>query len=246
MGTLFGNYGSAFFSINWLNNAFIQFFQVMHNWIHSVVTNPNISYGLTIIIVTVIIRLVLFPLNYKQIKSQVAMNEIQPELKKLQNKYKNDPQKQQQEMMKLYKEYGVNPLGGCLPLLIQWPILIALYYVFNNLSKIDPSITNVTFLGLKLMDSAVLSPSHWYTWILPILSGLLTYLSTAIMTSKNADSAQIKQTRMMGGFMTLFITYMSFKFSTALVLYWVTNSLFQIGQTLVTQRSQKVKKEEVK
>ncbi|NFD87822.1 membrane protein insertase YidC [Clostridium botulinum] len=243
MDILLGKCGLVFFSINWLNNAFVKFFQVIHSWVHTLFTNPNISYGLTIIVLTLIIRIVLFPLNYKQIKSQVAMTEIQPEIKKLQEKYKNDPQRQQQEMMKLYKEYGVNPLGGCLPLLLQWPILIALFYVFNNLSKIEPSIVNVTFLGVKLMEPAILKPEYWYTWILPIVSALLTYFSTVIMTSKNSDSAQVKQTKMMSGFMTLFVVYMSFKFPTALVLYWITNSLFQIGQTVITQRSQQKKKE---
>lgn len=241
MDIVLRNYGLAFFSINWLNNAFVKFFQVIHSWVSAAFSNPNVSYGLTIIVLTLIIRTVLFPLNYKQIKSQVGMNEIQPEMKKLQEKYKNDPQRQQQEMMRLYKENGVNPLGGCLPLLLQWPILIALFYVFNNLSKIEPSITNVTFLGVKLMESAVLNPQYWYTWILPVISALLTYFSTVIMTSKSADSAQVKQTKMMSGVMTIVILYMSFKFPTALVLYWITNSIFQIGQTIVTQRSQKRK-----
>jgi YidC/Oxa1 family membrane protein insertase len=227
------NYGLLALKINWLNNALVQFFGIIHNGVHSIVGNPNISYGLTIIIVTLIIRLLLFPLNYKQIRSQVKMNEIQPEMKKLQEKYKNDPQRQQQEIMKLYKENNVNPLGGCLPLLLQWPILIALYYVFNNLGLIEPNIANVTFMGLKLMGTATSNPG---TWVLPILSGVLTYLSTAVMTpAGTGDNAQAKQTRNMSIGMSILITYMSFRFTSALVLYWVTNSLFQIGQTLITR-----------
>lgn len=224
------SYSLAALKITWLNNILIQFFNVMHKGVHSVFNNPNLSYGLTIILVTIIIRLILFPLNYKQIKSSVKMSEMQPKLQKLQERYKNNPQKYQEEMMKLYKENGVNPMGGCLPLLLQWPILIALYYVFNNLATIDPEITNVTFLGLKLMGIPTSNPG---TWILPILSGVLTYISTAVTTAKVDDSPQAKQTRNMSIFMSIFITYMGFKFSTALVIYWVTNSLFQIGQTLL-------------
>lgn len=245
MDIFFINYGLFALKTNWLNNALVQFFGIIHNGVHSIISNPNISYGLTIILVTVIIRLVLFPLNYKQIRSQVKMNEIQPELKKVQEKYKNDPQRQQQEVMKLYKDKGVNPLGGCLPLLLQWPILIALYYVFNNLGTIEPNIANVTFLGLKLMGTATSNPG---TWILPILSGALTYLSTAIMTPGGGNSAQAKQARNMSVGMSIFITYMSFRFTSALVLYWVTNSLFQIGQTLLMKAMDKknVVKEELK
>jgi YidC/Oxa1 family membrane protein insertase len=222
---------------NFLKDALVQFFSFIHSAVQNIVNNPNVSYGLTIILVTIIIRLVLFPLNYKQIKSQVKMSEIQPEIKQLQAKYKNDPQKQQQEMQKLYKENGVNPLGGCLPLLLQWPILIALYYVFNNLGTNEPEIANATFLGLKLMGIAALN--NPVTWILPLLSGALTYYSTTIMTSKNADPAQLKQTATMSIGMSIMITFMSFKFSTALVLYWVTNSVVQIAQTILMKKTDK-------
>lgn len=219
---------------SFLNNALVEFFRFIHSAVQAVVGNPNVSYGLAIILMTIIIRLILFPLNYKQIKSQVKMSEIQPQIKQLQAKYKNDPQKQQQEMAKFYKENGVNPLGGCLPLLLQWPILIALYYVFNNLGVNEKDIADATFLGLKLMGIADMS--NPLTWILPLLSGALTYYSTTIMTSKNADEAQIKQTRTMSIGMSIMITFMSFKFSTALVLYWVTNSVVQITQTLLMKK----------
>lgn len=222
---------------NFLNNILVEFFSLIHRGVQSLIANPNISYGLTIIFVTIIIRLVLFPLNYKQIKSQVKMSEIQPQLKQVQEKYKKDPQKQQQEVAKLYKENGVNPLGGCLPLLLQWPILIGLYYVFNNLGTNEPEIANATFLGLKLMGVADMSNPA--TWILPLLSGALTYYSTVIMTSKNADSAQQKQTATMSIGMSIMITFMSFKFSTALVLYWVTNSIVQVSQTLLMKKMDK-------
>ncbi|MGE5226510.1 MAG: membrane protein insertase YidC, partial [Planctomycetaceae bacterium] len=93
---------------------------------------PN--YGLSIIILTILIRFLVFPLGIKQIKSMQHMQAIQPKVKELQKKYKNNKQKLQEEQMKLYKEAGVNPLGGCLPLLLQFPILIAMYSVIKPVS----------------------------------------------------------------------------------------------------------------
>ncbi|MCY6356375.1 membrane protein insertase YidC [Clostridium sp. ZS2-4] len=221
------NYAAVVFKIDWLNNALVKFFEYIHNGVHSLIPNANLSYGLSIILVTIIIRLILFPLNYKQIRSTVKMNEIQPEMKKLQEKHKNDPQRQQQEMMKLYKKHGVSPLGGCLPILLQWPILIALYAVFMNL----PGIEGVKFLWLNNL-AAPASMSDPATWILPVVSGATTYFSTLLMGNKAGDSAQSKQMGTMNIGMSIFITWMSFKFTSALVLYWVTNNLFQIGQTI--------------
>jgi YidC/Oxa1 family membrane protein insertase len=166
------NYAAIVFKIDWLNNALVKFFEYIHNGVHSLIPNANLSYGLAIILVTIIIRLILFPLNYKQIRSTVKMNEIQPEMKKLQEKYKNDPQRQQQEMMNLYKKHGVSPLGGCLPILLQWPVLIALYAVFMNL----PGIEGVKFLWLNNLAAAA-SMSDPATWILPVVSGATTYFS---------------------------------------------------------------------
>jgi YidC/Oxa1 family membrane protein insertase len=100
---------------------------------------PN--YGLSIIVLTVVIRLILLPLGIKQIKSMQHMQAIQPKIKELQKKYKNNKQKQQEETMKLYREAGVNPLGGCLPLLLQFPILISMYSVIRA-PQVQPLPTN--------------------------------------------------------------------------------------------------------
>lgn len=234
------NYAAIVFKIDWLNNALVKFFEYIHNGVHSLIPNANLSYGLAIILVTIIIRLILFPLNYKQIRSTVKMNEIQPEIKKLQEKYKNDPQRQQQEMMSLYKKHGVSPLGGCLPILLQWPVLIALYAVFMNL----PGIDGVKFLWINNLAVAA-SMSDPATWILPVVSGATTYFSTLLMGNKAGEGAQAKQMGTMNIGMSIFITWMSFRFTSALVLYWVTNNLFQIGQTMFMKNmeSKKVLKE---
>lgn len=207
--------------MQFLNNTLGQFFQFIHSGVSMFITNPNYSYGLAIILFTIIIRIILLPLNIKQTRSQVAMQAVQPEIKKIQDKYKNDPQKAQAEVMKLYKEKGANPMSGCLPMLIQLPILWALFYVFNNLNAIQ----GVSFLWIKDLHA----PDALK--ILPILSGVTTYLSSLMMTPANADSAQAKQTSTMNIGMAIFMGFMSWNFKSALVLYWVTNNLIQIGQT---------------
>ena len=100
-------------------------FGLLLNFIYSFVSN----YGLSIILFTILTKVILFPLSLKQQKSMVKMQQVQPKLKEIQEKYKSDQQRQSEETMKLYKEHGVNPMGGCLPLLIQLPILFALYLV---------------------------------------------------------------------------------------------------------------------
>lgn len=242
MESFFASYSAAIFKIEWLNNALVNFFEVIHKGVYSAIPNHNLSYGLAIILVTVIIRVILFPLNYKQIRSTVKMNELQPEIKKLQTKYKSDPQKQQQEVMKLYKKYGVNPLGGCLPVLLQWPILIALYSVFMNL----PGINGVGFLWISNLAQHA-SMSQPVTWILPVVSGATTYLSTVLMGT-NSNNQQKKQMGTMNIGMSIFMTWISFRFTSALVLYWVTNNLFQIGQTILIKKIEENRalKEEVK
>ncbi|KZL93020.1 membrane protein insertase YidC [Clostridium magnum] len=210
-------------NFSFLNNTFVQFFEFVHQSISLIFPSKNVSYGMAIILVTVIIRLILLPLNIKQTKSSIAMNELQPETKKIQDKYKNDPQKAQQEIMKLYKEKGANPLSGCLPMLIQWPIFIALYYVFNNLQ----GISGVHFLWINDLAKRDI--------VLAVLSGITTYFSGALMMPAG-NSAQAKQSATMNISMSVFMIFISWSLRSALVLYWVVNNLIQIAQTLVMKK----------
>lgn len=210
--------------MSYLNNILVQFFDLVHGLIKLITNNPNYSYGLAIILFTIIIRLILLPLNIKQTRSQAKMQEIQPEIQKIQQKYKNDPQKSQQEMMKLYKEHGANPLSGCLPLLIQMPVLFAMYYAFNQLQ-----LQGIRFLWLKDLSL----PDK--TYILPVLSTATTYLSSLMIMPKG-DNPQAKQTSTMNTGMAVMMGFMSLNFKSALVLYWVTNNLIQMGQTFVMKK----------
>lgn len=214
--------------MQYLNNAFVQFFELVHQGVAGVIPSKNVSYGIAIILVTLIIRIILLPLNIKQTKSSLVMSELQPETKKIQEKYKNDPQRAQQEMMKLYKEKGASPLSGCLPMLIQWPIFIALYYVFNNLHGID----GVHFLWINDLAKRDV--------VLAVLSGLTTYFSGSLMMM-SGDSAQAKQSTTMNVGMSIFMVFISWSLKSALVLYWVINNLIQISQTLVMKKVDKNK-----
>ncbi len=130
-----------------ITNLFTMIFQAIHGFVASLdIFGVGAGYVITIFLLTLLVRLILLPLNIKATRSQQKMQEIQPEIAKLQKKYKNNPEKAQQEMMKLYKENNVNPMSGCLPLLIQMPILFALYYVFTGLTELQ----GVSFLWLEI------------------------------------------------------------------------------------------------
>jgi len=149
-----------------ITNFFVVVFEWLYNFVVGlgVPADSGLAYVLAITILTVIIRGCLLPFNIKSAKSNRAMQEIQPEVKKLQQKYKNDPQKANAEMMKLYKEKNVSMTGGCLPALLPLPILMALYYAFYNMN------ISGSFLWIKDLGA----PDKMF--ILPVLAGLSTFL----------------------------------------------------------------------
>ena len=176
-----------------------------------------VSYGYAIILLTIIVKFLLYPLTVKQVKSMKAMQELSPKLKKMQEKYKDNPQMMQQKVAALYKEAGVNPLAGCLPLLVQMPILMGMYYSLYNLEY--PSADAAQFLWLSS-----LSESDPY-YILPILNVLTTFYQT-----RQTSDMSNPQMKMMMLVMPLFIGFISLNFPSGLVLYWVVMNLCQILQ----------------
>ena len=169
------------------------------------------SYGMAIILLTIIIKMLMYPLTVKQVKSMKAMQELSPKMKKLQEKYKDNPQVMQQKIGALYKDAGVNPLAGCLPLLIQMPILMGMYYALFNFTY--PSAEAAQFLWLPSMSD----PDPIY--VLPILSALTTFLQQKMTTTEMNQQV-----------MPLFIGWISLNFPSGLVLYWVTMNIVQIVQ----------------
>ena len=175
------------------------------------------SYGLAIILLTIIIKMLLYPLTVKQVKSMKAMQELSPKMKKIQEKYKDNPQVMQQKVGALYKDAGVNPLAGCLPLLIQMPILMGMYYALFNFNY--PSPEAAQFLWLPSMSES--DPLY----ILPVLSALTTFLQQKMTTTEMNQQMKIMMT-----VMPIFIGWISLTFPSGLVLYWVTMNVVQIAQ----------------
>jgi YidC/Oxa1 family membrane protein insertase len=134
--------------------AILRFLGTILNGIYGIIP----SYGLAIILLTVLVRIVLIPLTVKQIRSMAAMQKLQPELKRLQAKYKTDRQKLNEEMMKLYREHGVNPLGGCLPLLMQMPVFIALYSVLRVAIVFDAGLPQPIAAQITMNKTTICAP----------------------------------------------------------------------------------------
>lgn len=187
---------------------------------------PN--YVIAIIVLTVLIKTLLLPLAIKQIRSMKAMQEIQPEIQKIQKKYRNDPTMMRQEMGRLYKEHNASPMSGCLPLIVQMPFLIAMYYAIQGFNY-DPA-----HAGFLWIESLAAEDG---TYILPILSAASTFLVSWQTTPKDAPSNQ----KTMLLLMPLMIGWMSLNFPSGLVIYWIVSNVYQFFQQLVMFRGEKGK-----
>lgn len=182
-------------------------------WILNQLVQLTGSYGLSIILSTVIVRLLLYPLMVSQTKNMAAMRKLQPELEKLQQKYGNDKEKYQQKMVELYKEHGINPLGGCLPMLVQLPILWAFFRVLSGSGFGE----GAKFLGLWVLSQ----PDPYY--ILPILSAATTYIQSRMTVTDTSQKAMLFV-------MPIMIGIFSLSFPSGMVIYWITSNLFSIAQ----------------
>ena len=181
------------------------------------------SYGLAIILLTVLVKILVYPLTKKQLKSMKAMQRIQPQMKKLQDKYKNNPQVLQQKLMELYQKEGANPMSGCLPMLIQMPILMGMYYTLYSFDYGGAAPSFAWMPSLSEPDP---------TYALPILSAATTLMQQWMMSTGEVTP----QMRMMMVIMPIFIGWISLQFPAGLVLYWVTMNVVQIVQQGWTNR----------
>lgn len=194
-----------------LTKGFVQLLQFFHSF-----TN---DYGLAIIILTTLIQVVLYPLTASQMKSAADLKKIQPKMKELQDKYKDKPEEMQRRVMELYREHKVNPFGGCLPLLLQLPLLWALFATLQNF----PYRGTPAFLWIP----SLAKPDPF--WILPILSGVTTY---AQMAMGPIDPSQ----RAMLIFMPVFMVWVTGRFAAGLGLYWVVGNVVRIAQQYLMNR----------
>ncbi|SEU08139.1 YidC/Oxa1 family membrane protein insertase [Paenibacillus sp. NFR01] len=185
----------------------------------------NGQYGLAVLVMVIIVRTIILPLTIKQVRSSRAMQAIQPELEKIKKKYKDQPEKVQQETMRLFQENKVNPMAGCLPLIVQMPIFIALY----NSIYYNPALREHSFLWLQLGK-----PDHYF--ILPLLAAATTFLQTRMMTKMNPVQQQGPMQFMMMVYPVL-IFIMSYNFPAALPLYWCYSNLYTIIQNYFLYRN---------
>ncbi|WP_018923290.1 YidC family membrane integrase SpoIIIJ [Salsuginibacillus kocurii] len=208
------------YPLSWLIISFAEFF------------GNDAGYGLAIVLVTILLRILILPLMIKQTKSAKAMQEIQPEMQKLREKYsakdQKTQQKLQQETMSLFQERGVNPLAGCFPILIQMPILIAFYHAIMRTEAIQGE----HFLWFPLGEP---------DFILPLIAGITTFLQQKMMMVQANPQMQI-----LLYMMPIMITVFAFFFPAALALYWVIGNIFMIVQTYFITGPSKQKKEDAK
>ena len=195
----------------------------------SAVGLPN--YGVAIILLTMLIKTLIYPLTYKQMASMRKTVDLQPKIKAIQEKHKNDKEKANAAVMELYKEHNVNPMGGCLPIVVQLPIFWALYSTLRNF-KYDPSnIGAHMFLGFDLTHIYGFTPS--YHIILPLFAAATTYLQTKV-TNPNASTDPTQKTMLY--IMPVFFAYISATVPSGLALYWVTMNVVSILQQLYINR----------
>ena len=234
------------------SSGLLGWLEIFLKWIMELLYLVIPNWGVSIIIMTILLKVALFPLTKKQSLSSVKMQEIQPRMQELQTKYKNQPEKLNQEMAKLYQETGYNPMSGCLPMLIQFPIIFAMYNLFNNyfefrgamfipgwipdLSVGDKVVTfgfNIPLLGNEL---------H----ILPIIyvvSQLIFTKITSATTPQNGANASMKY--MMYG-MPIFFFFIVYNAPSGLILYWTLSNFLQLFQQMFINKIMKQKQNELK
>jgi YidC/Oxa1 family membrane protein insertase len=183
------------------------------------------NYGIAIILLTIAIKVALYPLTLQSTKQMFAMQKLQPKFDELKKKHKESPDKFQKETMELYKKHGVNPLGGCLPLLIQMPVFIALFMALTSQNFKDmlaASGSAASFLWIK--DIAIKDP----TFVFPILIGLTTFWSQKTMPQAGGQD-QMKQMMLI---MPFFIAFISIEFAAGVQLYWIAQNLLTVAQQM--------------
>jgi YidC/Oxa1 family membrane protein insertase len=223
-----------------LNQLFIWIFEQLKSVVELFVADPGNQWGITIVFFTILFNILMLPVNLSQMKTMRKQQALQPEVAKLQAKYKNDPQKMQEMQMKLYKENNVSMFGGCLPLLITYPIFIAMFSVFRQLAA-DGKLTGMRFTplipDLSANNNIILAALSVGTMLLP------TYITT--MRTKSADNPAAASANKMQYMMAVLFGWITYTSNSALGLYWITGNLFRMIQGLILNAVEKKKEEQV-
>ena len=204
----------------WLINGIVEALKFLNGFVH--------NYGVTIILFTLIIKLLLYPLTSKQTKSMKAMQDLQPEMDKIKKKHKDDKEKQQQAMMDLYKENNVNPAAGCLPMIFQLAILIPLYRAILSLSDI---LNETSFLWIGTLTNGSLAEPD----VAIVIVNALAMIAQTYVTQK-MQSGGNKQSNMILWIMPAFIIFIGFQLPSGILLYWFTSTVFTAVQQYIISK----------
>lgn len=198
------------------------------------------DWGLAIIIVTVIFRIIVAPLMHKQAKSSYDMQKVQPKIQELKERFPDDPTRQSQEMQKIYAEMKFNPLAGCLPLLLQMPIFIALFQVLREMGD---RVGDASYSFYNLVPSLVTTPSQAFAegfgtfvpyLILMVVFAGATFLPMILQQMNSSNKQQRNQTLMMGAIMSLMMLWISWSSPAGVLLFWGASSVIGIAQSQLT------------
>ncbi|HEY5057620.1 MAG TPA: YidC/Oxa1 family membrane protein insertase [Gaiellaceae bacterium] len=199
------------------------------NWLHFSIGLP---WAWSIVALTVIVRMLLVPLTVKQIHSMQNLQRFAPQMKEIQKKYKGDKQKQNEELMKFYRENSINPAASCLPMLAQLPVFLALYYSLKHFAR-EPAAQHPGSLDfLHFIPSiAAHTTTHWGGYVL-----LVVYVGSQLASSYYMSASVDKMQRTLLMVMPVVFVFVIARFPAGLVLYWVTTNLWTVGQGLITRR----------
>jgi len=196
------------------------------DWIH---THLGLTWAWSIVALTVIVRMLLVPLTVKQIHSMQNLQRFAPQMKEIQKKYKNDKQKQNEELMKFYRENNINPAASCLPMLAQLPVFISLYYALREFSR-NPPKGDLSWLHF-VPNIAWHTNTFWGGYVLLVVY-VGSQMASTLFMSATADRTQ----RILFMVMPLVFVFIIARFPAGLVIYWVTTNLWTVGQGLITRR----------
>ena len=195
------------------------------DWFHY---NVGLTWAWSIVAITVVVRMLLVPLTIKQIHSMQNLQRFAPQMKEIQKKYKQDKQKQNEELMKFYRENNINPAASCLPMLLQLPVFIALYYTLKH--EHFPAGSDLSWLTF-IHDISAGTTAQWGGYIL-----LVVYVVSQMASSLFMMTTTDKTQRYLFMLMPVVFVFIIARFPAGLVLYWVTTNLWTVGQGLITRR----------
>ena len=191
------------------------------------------KFGIAIIIITILMRIVVFPLTLKQEKSMKKMRELQPEMDKIKEKYKDNPQEYQKRILEFQKENDINPLGGCWPILIQLPVFVALYYAFSG--KTIPNDATFLWFNLKQPDKLFMMGNFAFN-LLPILNTGVTYLQQKIMSGATKGQEGSNQLQSMMYTMPLMMLFLFYRMPSGVTLYYLVSGVLSLAQQYIIMK----------